>query len=110
MFYVGRAENLVAIFSEQNPDHQTNSQVTIFISTGREGHVGNLLLTFQQLLQSGKTRQGAARSFHPRAAKGTFTRVTHTISHSRLNVIKEVRINSMILRRICYCSRNKKAR
>lgn len=109
MFYVGRAENIVAVFGEQNYDHQTNSQVTISRSTNRKKHVCNLLLTFQQFLQSGKTRQGAARSFHARAAKGTFTRVSYRFTLED-NVIKEVRINSMILRRICYCWKNKKAR
>jgi len=33
MFYVGRAENIVAVFGEQNNDYQTNSQVTISMST-----------------------------------------------------------------------------
>lgn len=108
MFHVGRAENIIAVFGEQNNDYQTNSQVTISIATNRKEHGCNLLLMFQQLLQPGKTRQGAAGSFHARTAKGTFTRFSY---HFTLEdgAIKEVRINSMI-RRICYCWRNKKAR
>lgn len=60
--------------------------------------MGNLLLTFQQLLRSGQTRQGAARDFLTRAAKGTFTRVSY---HFTLDEDERHKggygINSMIL-------------
>jgi len=39
MFYVGCAKNIFTVFGEQNDDYQTNSQVTISMSTNRKGHV-----------------------------------------------------------------------
>lgn len=91
MFYVGRAENLVAVFGEQNPDHQANSQVTIFISTGRKGHVGNLYYwRFSNFFSLEKLDKTPREVFTPELQKVRLEG-SHTISHSRLNVIKEVR-------------------